>query len=211
MTRSRLTVIALALAGILLMSGCFELRAFRWSAFKAVRGGKRVVALMGLNPYGGQAPIGPNHEKDRPFVLILLSDNASDPSHWRVVAPKVFDYKKKFGPRRKLVRDNDLRDFIFDQDACAGETFGDATDAVLLRTETEVNGADDRVARQALTKVGIKATQGVEGSTDWAFRFIVGGWDDVNGNSLPDPESEEDGSEVYCAGFMDTSLPARNG
>ena len=197
--RRRLPLIAMAIVALLLFSGCFNLRAFRWTKTKINAGGRKVVAVLGLYPDGDSPE---SRHKDRPFVIIIFPDDPNEggtQTNWRAVRPKRFDAKGAFGNPRNLVRDDDLEQFIHDEALCS-DVPNEPERMLLLRTALQVQ-SNDNFRKQAVTKIGVKAGSSA-GSTEDRVSFVSGGWDD-DGDGIPED------AEVYCTGVMGTTLPVR--
>jgi hypothetical protein len=199
----RFKLMVLGAVVILLFSSCFALRGFRWSAHKIVRGGGKVVALLSLYPHGN--PTFNTSRTDRVFILVVFPDDTDTgeaDTDWRVVNPKVFDFNRNFGPRRTLVRDDDLENMILTQ-YCTEITADPAT-VVVFRTQGIVDDRG-RIGKEALTKLGVKANATTNiNSVENRIQFWSGGWDD-DGDGVPESSDNAD-----CTGVMGTTLPVRN-
>jgi hypothetical protein len=203
MLRKRLPVMAIGVVAVILFSGCFVLRGFRFSAHKIVKDGKKVVALLSLYPHGRASEL---QETDRVFIIVEFpNDPATGPedTNWRVVDPKIFDVHENFGNNpRTLTRDNELRDFILTNDVCS-EIQGGAGRVVLFRTQGNVED-NGRIATEALTKLGLKVDSDANADFEERLHFLSGRWDD-DGDGIP---NGSDGME--CTGAVATTLPVKN-
>jgi hypothetical protein len=201
--RRRLPVLALGLVAVMLFSGCFVLRGFRFTKAKIFAGGNKVVAVLSLYPHGHSNE---GDEISRPFIVVQFPDDTREggiQTHWRAVNPKVFDVDARFGNNpRELVQDNTLETAVLADSGCSEIPTDEGALVVVLRTNNNVN-ADDKVSREALTRIGLKATAdadttGAAGEDNIAFH--VGLWDD-------DGDLNPESAEIDCTSHLGTSLP----
>jgi hypothetical protein len=190
----------MAIVAILLFSGCFNLRAFKWSARKIDAGGRKVVAVLGLYPDGDS---GEARETDNPFVIVIFPDDPNEDGgqiNWSVVTPRSFDVKGNFGGPRTLYPNSAVEHAIHLYDVCPDVPVAPYRVMLLLVEGTPVE-SNDNFRKQALTKIGVKAGSSA-GSTEDRVSFVSGGWDD-DGDDVAEEE------ELYCTGAIATTLPVR--
>ena len=204
MPKRLIVVLGSILAGLLL-TGCFALRGFSWSK-SSIRVGEKTVALLSLFP--ASAGLGAT---DYPFILVGLPQDRKDASSSLTVAnPKVFDSVGRFGGPFALQADPSIATVATTpgSNSCQrdGIDAADLTDHLWFAYRTNGTVRDRRqIAREALTKLGIKAKNDATGGTKDVV-FISGAWTD---NSTKEPDGVVQASELDCTGLMFTSLPVR--
>jgi hypothetical protein len=201
--KKRLLVVVGALVAAQVLSGCYFLRELNWSKDKVEPGGSS-VARIGLQPSSDVMARGGD---DGYFFLTVLGDGEGIDFN-----RPVFDTADVTGQREKLVRDNALRDFVYENGNCG--PFGvfrerverGGVPAILWRTANPINSAPSR----KLLNAKLKATA-AQDSTGFGGIVSTGQWID-NGDGVPqeedsDPNTQDD--QIRCTGQTTTSLPAK--
>ena len=201
--RRRLPFIAVLLVSALMMSGCFVIRGFFWTVTKIKRGEKGVLVLH-LKPA--------EEDKDKGYVFVLIGvtdfppENPGDPNPpppVRLVKPRKFDTKGKFGGPHSMIVDNFLRDEMLDSPWCSGANSSDTVRWVLVRTSKEI-GDRGAINQTALTRLTFKAHAEATGVNP--VRVFAGGWSDLDGDGTYTPDSEKK-DQAGCATSISTSIP----
>jgi hypothetical protein len=210
--KSRLPVLALGLVAVLLFSGCFVLRGFRFKsssgtpAYKITRGGSPVTAVLDLYPHGNARE---DDESGYPFVVLDFADAPQDgaQTNWRVVGPAraglYFDVTQNFGNRRVMTgpRGNTMEVAVLSDPECS-EIEGSQQLVEVYMTLDVVND-EDRFRKVARTTIELKAqadasTAGIEDP----IAIHVGAWND-DGDGIPED------AEISCTSHLGMTLPIR--
>ena len=184
---------------LLVMTGCFGIRGFSWSATRLPAGGSIVLNLT-LSPQTKQA-----HALDRPWVLLGFPKNEAVPndSYFSVGKLRKFDTGGNFGGPKNLIKDQALATHLSQTDDCqeGGLEPKDFTPQVTWTALRTHNVVDDqgKVARVALTKIRVKAAEGVGDNVPGIVVF-VGAWGDDDDGVVED-------DETLCTSGVLTSIP----
>lgn len=193
----KLFAVVIALVAAQVFSGCYLLRELSWDTDK-VKPGDKTTATIGLQGSGSTMMARGATEQEGRFFLVVLAES----SEGIAIKRPTFDSNDQLGAKEKLIRDDALLEFAFDQPPCDGlipfRRQGTGPGGA-WRTESTVPNTEKFIQAKLKAAVADDAPGG------GIFGLVASGeWID-DGDDIPeDPGSSED--EITCTGFTTTSF-----
>jgi hypothetical protein len=187
----------------LVFSGCFTFAGINWSALK-LRPGDKTVATVFTRPAGKTTGFpSPSHRDYVFFWVGLPLDSSSQPALQLLSQGRRFDVTKKFGNHpRKLVSDNQLRDYFVNNGEC-GDFPTDSDHAYrVVRTVSEVFDKRKPGAR-AVSKLPFKQVSLLDPNffNQGIVTVAAGFWND-DGDGVPESSDDDLGCEGGAESFL---------
>lgn len=192
--RSRLVILALAMALALVLSSCWQIRLVKSSQWQLAPGDVAVIT-MDLYPTVDLAGT-----DGYPIVIVAYETSLQNRG-------TTFDVRNNYDGREKGTSDGTLRSYLIANNLCSvggtdvGELASNFGQLKAFRTDAPISG--DATSQTTELRVKWRAALGNGATEDFPAPFIIltGIWFDDNSNGIPGS-----GDTFWCAGSFGGSL-----